>query len=54
MNTDRHNTGTAPRAIALVFALFVTLATLAGIDRLATGESAGAQWAQTQAAPAQG
>ncbi len=48
MNTNR----TTSRAVALVFALFVTLATLAGIDRLATSDQAGAQWATAHATQA--
>jgi hypothetical protein len=38
-------TRTAPRFTAFAFALAMTLAMLAGIDNLATGGPAGAQWA---------
>lgn len=46
MNADRRLSSTTARAVALALALFATLATLGGIDTLATGETAGAQWAQ--------
>jgi hypothetical protein len=48
MNADCRLSSTTARAVALALALFATLATLGGIDTLATGETAGAQWAQAQ------
>jgi hypothetical protein len=50
MNADRRLSSITARAtqrlVALALALLATLATLGGIDTLATGETAGAQWAQ--------
>lgn len=43
---------TAPRLAAFALAFAVTVAVLAGIDGLATGGPAGAQWAATAAAVA--
>jgi hypothetical protein len=58
MNADRRLSSTTARAtqrlVALALALFATLATLGGIDTLATGETAGAQWVQAQTSADQG